>query len=29
MDSRSGKGNAHEREFLLSWVGVVDWQQIE
>ena len=24
--SQSVKGNAHEREFLLSWVGVVDWQ---
>ena len=23
---QSVKGNAHEREFLLSWVGVVDWQ---
>ena len=24
--SQSVKGNAHEREFLLSWVNVVDWQ---
>ncbi len=24
--SQSVKGNAHEREFLLSWVSVVDWQ---
>lgn len=24
--SQSVKGNAKEREFLLSWVGVVDWQ---
>lgn len=24
--SQSVKGNAHENEFLLSWVGVVDWQ---
>jgi uncharacterized protein (TIGR02172 family) len=24
--SQSVKGNAHEREFLMSWVGVVDYQ---
>ena len=24
--SQSVKGNEHEREFLLSWVNVVDWQ---
>ncbi len=24
--SQSVKGNAQEREFLLSWVNVVDWQ---
>ena len=24
--SQSVKGNAHERDFLLSWVGVVDYQ---
>ena len=29
MVSRSVKGYAYECEFLLSWVGVVDWQQIE